>query len=86
MKDETDDRVQQFKKKAKELRILDPKTAQNLCKSSVFMLSLVWCCSRETSSLGVEHGERGCTSSSFGGVAALILHFSSPVMAASGSA
>lgn len=32
VKDETDDRVQQFKKKAKELRILDPKTAQNLCK------------------------------------------------------
>lgn len=83
MKDETDDRVQQFKKKAKELRILDPKTAQNLCKSSVFMLSLVWCCSRETSSLGVEHGEGRV---SFGGVAALILHFSSPVMAASGSA
>ncbi|CAM9178736.1 unnamed protein product, partial [Lampetra planeri] len=30
MKDETDDRMQQFKKKAKELRILDAKTAQNL--------------------------------------------------------
>uniref|UniRef100_A0A087YF09 FH2 domain-containing protein n=1 Tax=Poecilia formosa TaxID=48698 RepID=A0A087YF09_POEFO len=32
--DETDDRVPQFKKKAKELRILDPKTAQNL---SIFL-------------------------------------------------
>lgn len=32
VKDETDDRMQQFKKKAKELRILDAKTAQNLCK------------------------------------------------------
>lgn len=37
MKDETDDRMQQFKKKAKELRILDSKTAQNLCKCSVFL-------------------------------------------------
>lgn len=34
MKDETDDRMQQFKKKAKELRILDSKTAQNL---SIFL-------------------------------------------------
>uniref|UniRef100_A0A8C6WQX9 Diaphanous-related formin 2 n=1 Tax=Neogobius melanostomus TaxID=47308 RepID=A0A8C6WQX9_9GOBI len=33
-KDETDDRMQQFKKKAKELRILDAKTAQNL---SIFL-------------------------------------------------
>ncbi|XP_051929352.1 protein diaphanous homolog 2 isoform X6 [Hippocampus zosterae] len=33
-KDETDDRMTQFKKKAKELRILDPKTAQNL---SIFL-------------------------------------------------
>uniref|UniRef100_A0AAV2MKD9 Uncharacterized protein n=1 Tax=Knipowitschia caucasica TaxID=637954 RepID=A0AAV2MKD9_KNICA len=33
-KDETDDRMQQFKKKAKELRILDVKTAQNL---SIFL-------------------------------------------------
>ncbi|XP_035989625.1 protein diaphanous homolog 2-like [Fundulus heteroclitus] len=32
--DETDDRVPQFKKKAKELRILDAKTAQNL---SIFL-------------------------------------------------
>lgn len=32
VKDETDDRMPQFKKKAKELRILDAKTAQNLCK------------------------------------------------------
>uniref|UniRef100_A0A8C6TUC8 Diaphanous-related formin 2 n=1 Tax=Neogobius melanostomus TaxID=47308 RepID=A0A8C6TUC8_9GOBI len=32
--DETDDRMQQFKKKAKELRILDAKTAQNL---SIFL-------------------------------------------------
>lgn len=32
VKDETDDRMSQFKKKAKELRILDAKTAQNLCK------------------------------------------------------
>lgn len=33
LKDETDgDRIPQFKKKAKELRILDAKTAQNLCK------------------------------------------------------
>uniref|UniRef100_A0A8C2XGF3 Diaphanous related formin 2 n=1 Tax=Cyclopterus lumpus TaxID=8103 RepID=A0A8C2XGF3_CYCLU len=32
--DETDDRMQQFKKKAKELRILDSKTAQNL---SIFL-------------------------------------------------
>lgn len=32
VKDETDDRMTQFKKKAKELRILDAKTAQNLCK------------------------------------------------------
>ena len=31
-KDETDDRTPQFKKKVKELRILDAKTAQNLCK------------------------------------------------------
>ena len=30
--DVTDDRMSQFKKKAKELRVLDPKTAQNLCK------------------------------------------------------
>lgn len=35
VKDETDDRMQQFKKKAKELRILDSKTAQNLCKYTV---------------------------------------------------
>ncbi|XP_008274502.1 protein diaphanous homolog 2 [Stegastes partitus] len=34
MKDETDDRMPQFKKKAKELRILDAKTAQNL---SIFL-------------------------------------------------
>ncbi|XP_075959019.1 protein diaphanous homolog 2 isoform X1 [Anarhichas minor] len=34
VKDETDDRMQQFKKKAKELRILDSKTAQNL---SIFL-------------------------------------------------
>ncbi|XP_061895750.1 protein diaphanous homolog 2 isoform X2 [Entelurus aequoreus] len=33
-KDETDDRMTQFKKKAKELRILDAKTAQNL---SIFL-------------------------------------------------
>lgn len=32
LKVETDDRMQQFKKKAKELRILDSKTAQNLCE------------------------------------------------------
>lgn len=32
LKVENDDRMQQFKKKAKELRILDPKTAQNLCE------------------------------------------------------
>lgn len=32
MQDETDDKIPQFKKKTKELRILDPKTAQNLCK------------------------------------------------------
>lgn len=32
LKEENDDRMQQFKKKAKELRILDSKTAQNLCK------------------------------------------------------
>lgn len=32
VKVENDDRMQQFKKKAKELRILDAKTAQNLCK------------------------------------------------------
>lgn len=30
--EETDNRMTQFKKKAKELRILDGKTAQNLCK------------------------------------------------------
>lgn len=36
MKDETDDRMPQFKKKAKELRILDSKTAQNLCTCCVF--------------------------------------------------
>lgn len=30
--EETDNRMTQFKKKAKELRILDAKTAQNLCK------------------------------------------------------
>lgn len=41
VKDETDDRMQQFKKKAKELRILDPKTAQNLCKCSVFVIYLL---------------------------------------------
>ncbi|XP_034064012.1 protein diaphanous homolog 2 isoform X4 [Gymnodraco acuticeps] len=34
VKDETDDRMQHFKKKAKELRILDAKTAQNL---SIFL-------------------------------------------------
>uniref|UniRef100_A0A3Q1CXN5 Diaphanous-related formin 2 n=1 Tax=Amphiprion ocellaris TaxID=80972 RepID=A0A3Q1CXN5_AMPOC len=34
LKDETDDRMPQFKKKAKELRILDAKTAQNL---SIFL-------------------------------------------------
>nr|XP_020446937.1 protein diaphanous homolog 2 [Monopterus albus] len=34
MKDETDERMPQFKKKAKELRILDAKTAQNL---SIFL-------------------------------------------------
>ncbi|XP_041652948.1 protein diaphanous homolog 2 isoform X5 [Cheilinus undulatus] len=34
VKDETDDRMPQFKKKAKELRILDAKTAQNL---SIFL-------------------------------------------------
>ncbi|XP_044062188.1 protein diaphanous homolog 2 [Siniperca chuatsi] len=34
VKDETDDRMTQFKKKAKELRILDAKTAQNL---SIFL-------------------------------------------------
>uniref|UniRef100_A0A8C5EXK6 Diaphanous-related formin 2 n=1 Tax=Gouania willdenowi TaxID=441366 RepID=A0A8C5EXK6_GOUWI len=34
LNDETDNRVPQFKKKAKELRILDPKTAQNL---SIFL-------------------------------------------------
>ncbi|KAM7417330.1 hypothetical protein PAMA_017139 [Pampus argenteus] len=34
MKDETDSKVSQFKKKAKELRILDAKTAQNL---SIFL-------------------------------------------------
>lgn len=32
VRDETDNKVPQFKKKAKELRILDAKTAQNLCK------------------------------------------------------
>lgn len=32
VKDETDNKMPQFKKKAKELRILDAKTAQNLCK------------------------------------------------------
>lgn len=41
VKDETDDRMQQFKKKAKELRILDSKTAQNLCKCSVFVIYLL---------------------------------------------
>lgn len=40
VKDETDDRMQQFKKKAKELRILDPKTAQNLCE---YILVLYTC-------------------------------------------
>ncbi|XP_053734744.1 protein diaphanous homolog 2 isoform X2 [Synchiropus splendidus] len=34
VKDETDDRMPQFKKKAKELRVLDAKTAQNL---SIFL-------------------------------------------------
>lgn len=37
MKDESEDRMQQFKKKAKELRILDSKTAQNLCTCCVFL-------------------------------------------------
>lgn len=37
MKDETDSQVPQFKKKAKELRILDAKTAQNLCKYILFL-------------------------------------------------
>lgn len=32
LKDENEEKVPQFKKKAKELRILDAKTAQNLCK------------------------------------------------------
>lgn len=36
MKDETDDRMPQFKKKAKELRILDSKTAQNLCTCCIY--------------------------------------------------
>lgn len=36
LKVENDDRMQQFKKKAKELRILDPKTAQNLCELEFF--------------------------------------------------
>lgn len=40
VKDETYDRMQQFKKKAKELRILDSKTAQNLCTCFFFY----YCC------------------------------------------
>lgn len=36
LKVENDDRMQQFKKKAKELRILDPKTAQNLCELELY--------------------------------------------------
>ncbi|KAM7389190.1 hypothetical protein PAMP_023183 [Pampus punctatissimus] len=35
VKDETDNRVSQFKKKAKELRILDAKTAQNLLRKAI---------------------------------------------------
>lgn len=42
VKDETDNRMQQFKKKAKELRILDPKTAQNLCKYIKFKILLLF--------------------------------------------
>lgn len=40
--DETDNRMQQFKKKAKELRILDAKTAQNLCKYARFYIFMVF--------------------------------------------
>lgn len=40
LKVETDDRMQQFKKKAKELRILDPKTAQNLCELELHLYIL----------------------------------------------
>lgn len=40
--EETDDRMTQFKKKAKELRVLDPKTAQNLCKFSLLPIVCVW--------------------------------------------
>ncbi len=39
--EETDDRMTQFKKKAKELRILDAKTAQNLCKLSALHIICV---------------------------------------------
>lgn len=42
MKDEADDRMQQFKKKAKELRILDSKTAQNLCMCCGFFFLLLF--------------------------------------------
>lgn len=41
VKDETDNRMTQFKKKAKELRILDAKTAQNLCK---YIQLCFFCC------------------------------------------
>lgn len=55
MKDEVDDRMQQFKKKAKELRILDSKTAQNLCTCCDFfffflIISLLQYFSNKTSS------------------------------------
>lgn len=36
--EETDSRMTQLKKKAKELRILDAKTAQNLCKFLVLLV------------------------------------------------
>lgn len=43
LKVETDDRMQQFKKKAKELRILDPKTAQNLCELELHIYIYFFC-------------------------------------------
>lgn len=39
--EEMDNRTTQLKKKAKELRILDAKTAQNLCKLLFVIVSVV---------------------------------------------
>lgn len=92
MKDEPDDRMQQFKKKAKELRILDSKTAQNLCTCCGFFFffhfSLLQYFSNKTSSFlfNLKKSELKLFDalthiSSFCGVEMLILLLLSPIIA-----